>query len=127
VENDLSILAADNMKPVKLKLHLETKHSEMKNKHEEHLLKFASSKRILLVSCKALLASYQVSYRTARNKKPHTIAETVVLPAAADMIQTTFGGKCDQRLRNVPLTNNAVSQWFADISEGKIKPFFTTD
>jgi hypothetical protein len=33
----LSLLAADSMKPLKLKRHLETKHSEMKNKPEEYL------------------------------------------------------------------------------------------
>jgi hypothetical protein len=32
----LSILAADSMKPNKLKQHLETKHSEMRNKPEKY-------------------------------------------------------------------------------------------
>jgi hypothetical protein len=54
-----------------------------------------------------------VSYRIAQ--KPHTIAETVVLPAAIDMVQTMFGGKCSQQLRNMALSNNTVSRQIADI------------
>jgi hypothetical protein len=39
------------------------------------------------MSSKALLPSYQVLYRIAQNKKLHMIADTVILPAATDMIQ----------------------------------------
>jgi hypothetical protein len=49
----LSVLAADSMKPNKLKWHLETKHSDMKNKPQEYfrrnLIKFALNKSHLLI------------------------------------------------------------------------------
>jgi hypothetical protein len=33
------------------------------------------------------------------------------------MVQTMFGKKYDQPLRNIPLSNDTVTQWNADISE----------
>jgi hypothetical protein len=92
------------MQPNKLKRCLETKHSEMKNKPEEYFprkldeirIQQKSFVNITTVSSEALLASYHVSCRIARNKKPHTIAEAVILPAAIDMVQTMFGEKCAQ-------------------------------
>ena len=42
--------------------------------------------KLVSVPSNALLASYQVSYRIAKCKKPHTIGETLVLPAAIDMV-----------------------------------------
>jgi hypothetical protein len=51
----------------------------------------------------------------AHNKKTHTIAETVVLPAATDMVQTMFGEKCVQQLRNILLSVNKVFRLIADV------------
>jgi hypothetical protein len=110
---------------MKLKRHLETKHSEMKNKPEEYFSRKLDCIRIQQKSflnttsrsSEALLASYQVSCRTAQNMKPHKIAETMVLPTATGMVQTMFLGKCAQQFRNIPLSNNTVSRRIADISE----------
>ena len=43
------------------------------------------------VTSNALLASYQVSYRIAKCKKPYTIGEILVLPAAIDVVKVMFG------------------------------------
>ena len=37
-------------------------------------------------------ASYKVSHRIVRARKPHTIAENLLLPAGIDMV-TAFGAK----------------------------------
>jgi hypothetical protein len=113
------------MKPNKLKWHLETKRSEMKNKHQEYIRRKLDDVRIqqksfddtTTISSKALLASCQVAYRIAQNKNPHTIGKSLILPAAIDMVQTMLGEKCDQQLRNLPLSNNTVSRRISDISE----------
>jgi hypothetical protein len=84
------------MKPNKLKRHLKTQHSEMKNKPEEYFRRKFDEIRIqqrnsvntTTVSSKALLVSYQVSYRIAQNRKPHTSAETMILLAATGMAQS---------------------------------------
>jgi hypothetical protein len=102
------MLVADSVKPNKLKHHIQKRETSPKNPSVENLMKLASS-NTTTVSPKALLASYQVSYRTAQNKKPHTSTETMILPAAIDMVQTIFSEKCAQKLPNIPLSNNTVS------------------
>jgi hypothetical protein len=39
----------------------------------------------------ALVASYKVAHRIAKCKKPHTIAEELLLPAAVDMVNIMTG------------------------------------
>ncbi|XP_015906681.3 SCAN domain-containing protein 3-like [Parasteatoda tepidariorum] len=86
------VLAADSMRPGKLKRHLVTIHSEY-------------------------VASYLVSYRIAQCKKPHTIAETLVLPAAIDMVKKMFGQSYANQLRQIPLADNTIGRRIDDISE----------
>jgi hypothetical protein len=54
-------------------------------------------------------------------QKPHTTSETVILPAAVDMVRTKFGEKCAYQLRNTPLSTNTVSRRIADVFEGSEK------
>ena len=56
---------------------------------------------------KAQLASFKVAYRIAKRKKPHTIAEELVLPAALDLIPTMIGESA-QKLKAVLLSNNII-------------------
>ena len=65
----------------------------------------------------ALLASYLVSYRIAKCKKPHTVAETLVLPPAIDMVKVMFGESYAKKLLQIPLSDNTVSRRINDISE----------
>ncbi|GFV74642.1 zinc finger BED domain-containing protein 5 [Trichonephila clavipes] len=73
------ILAADSMKPNKLKRHFETLH--------------------------------------ARCKKPHTIAEELILPAAIEIVETMFGDNFAKELQSIPLSNDTVSRRIDDIAE----------
>ncbi|GFX20176.1 zinc finger BED domain-containing protein 5 [Trichonephila clavipes] len=73
------ILAADSMKPNKLKRHFETLHT--------------------------------------RCKKPHTIAEELILPAAIEIVETMFGDNFAKELQFIPLSNDTVSRRIDDIAE----------
>ncbi|GFV07287.1 SCAN domain-containing protein 3 [Trichonephila clavipes] len=73
------ILAADSMKPNKLKRHFETLH--------------------------------------VRCKKPHTIAEELILPAAIEIVETMFGDNFAKELQSIPLSNDTVSRRINDIAE----------
>lgn len=69
------------------------------------------------MTSEALLASYQVSHRIAKCKKPHTIAETLILPAAIDIVSTMLGDSSAQQLKNIPLSNDTVCRRISDISD----------
>jgi len=119
------VLAMDSMRPVKLKRHMETKHSEyvgkpiefFQRKLDEFNIKKLTFKKIVSVPSNALLASYQVSYRIAKCKKPHTIGETLILPAAIDMAKIMFGESYAKQLQQIPLADNTVGRRIDDISE----------
>ncbi|GBM05623.1 hypothetical protein AVEN_202255-1 [Araneus ventricosus] len=69
---------------------------------------------------KTLLASYKVSYKIARRKKPHTIGEELILPTATEIGETTFGDNFDKQLQSIPLSNDTVVRRIGDIAVQKI-------
>ena len=50
------------------------------------------------IPTKAQLASLKVVHRIAKCKKPHTIAEELILPVANDLISTMIGDSAAQKL-----------------------------
>lgn len=61
-------------------------------------------------STKALEASYPVSSIVAKSKKPYSIAEELILPAAVVLAETILDKKSADALKNVPLSNDTVSR-----------------
>ena len=119
------VLAADSMRPGKLKRHLETTHSEyvgklkefFQRKLDEFTKQKQTFKEIVYFPSNALLASYLLSHRIPKCEKPHTIAETLELPAAIDMVKIMFGKSYTKQLRQIPLTDNTFGRRINDISE----------
>jgi hypothetical protein len=68
-------------------------------------------------SAKTLLVSFEVSYLTAKNKKPHTNGETLLLPAAMKMCKIIHGGKYGEALKTIPLSNNTVMRRIESMSK----------
>ncbi|GFW15848.1 SCAN domain-containing protein 3 [Trichonephila clavipes] len=54
---------------------------------------------------------------TARCKKPHTIAEELILPTAIEIVETMFGDNFAKDLQSIPLSNDTVSHRIDDIDE----------
>lgn len=121
----LKTLAADSMKPNKLKRHLETTHPNdvkkpldfFKRKLEEYRGQQSRFIKTASVTSNAQLASYKVAYRIGQSKKPHTIAEELILPCAIDMVSTIIDDATAQKLRAIPLSDNTVARRISDISE----------
>uniref|UniRef100_A0A3P9I3I4 DUF4371 domain-containing protein n=1 Tax=Oryzias latipes TaxID=8090 RepID=A0A3P9I3I4_ORYLA len=92
-------LANASMKPAHLQRHLATKHGCHVGKAPEFfrrkLSEFKSSqatmRKVSTTSAKALEASYAVSLLVAKAKKPFTIAEDLLLPAAVVLAETICG------------------------------------
>nr|XP_053635382.1 protein ZBED8-like [Cherax quadricarinatus] len=57
---------------------------------------------------KPLTASYQVAYKVAKSKKPHTVAEELIKPCALEMATTILGNEARKKLELVPLLNNVI-------------------
>lgn len=121
----LKILSSESMLPSKLKRHLETIHPAMVEKSRDFfnrkLQNLQKQKNVFtqqaLVPSKALLASFKVAYRVAKCKKPHTIAEELILPAALDMVNIMVGESAGKLISKVPLSNNTISRRIHDIAE----------
>ncbi|XP_049323296.1 protein FAM200B-like [Astyanax mexicanus] len=119
------VLAHASMKPSKLMRHLQTKHTAYKDKPVEffqrRLHELKASKKCLTASCskqeQALRASYHVAFRIAKAKKPHTIAEELILPAAMDMVREVLDGAAADKLKTIPLSNDTIARRIKDMSD----------
>lgn len=121
----LQVLSNESLKPNKLKRHLDTKHSELKNKTKEYFVRKAEEfvkqrkcfKTVLSITEKALKASYAVALRIARAKKAHTIGEDLILPAAMDICEIMIGHDESQKLKSIPLSDDTVRRRIVEMSD----------
>ena len=104
---------------------METKHPALKDKplgffkrkkceHEEQkqLLKATTSSNV-----SALRASFLVANRIAKAKKPFTIGEELILPAAKDMCRELLGEAAVQKVARVPLLASTITRWIDETAE----------
>ncbi|XP_050526945.1 zinc finger BED domain-containing protein 5-like [Daktulosphaira vitifoliae] len=114
----MKVLAPECMLPSKLKRHLETNHKYAVGKSRDYFdrkrKELKQEKSIFFnnasIPNNALIASYKVAFRIAKCKKPHTIAEELILPAALDMVNIMIGESAGKLLSKVPLSNNTISR-----------------
>ena len=64
-----------------------------------------------------LTASYEVAYVIAKQGKPHTIGEKLVKPAALKMANIMLGKAADNKLSQIPLSNDTISNRIDKISD----------
>ena len=119
------VLSEESMKPNKLRRHLETKHKKFSNespkffKNKSAQLKKArldSGGTFKTQSRAALMASYSVSLRIAKAKKPHVIGEELILPCTKDIVHHMLGDNAVKSLECVSLSNNTVQRRITDMS-----------
>ncbi|XP_057191418.1 SCAN domain-containing protein 3-like [Triplophysa rosa] len=120
----LQVLANEAMKPAKLKRHLMTKHPGLKDKtmdffrlkSEEYMLQKTRLVNLATTSEKAQRASYLVAQRIAKSKKPHSIGQELLLPAAVEMCEAVLGTEAANKLKTVPLSNDTVRRRIEELS-----------
>ncbi len=111
-------LANESMVPTRLKRHLHTKHGHLEVKPIEHfqqLLKthskqVSSLKKVVTVSDKAQEASYLVAELVAKEMKPHTISESLILPALQAVTRLMLGAEAEKEITKIPLSNSTISR-----------------
>jgi len=121
----LKTLAADSMKPTKLRRHIETMHPNYVQKPLEFFKRKLDQysgqqtrfvKATTTATAKAQLASYKIAYRVAQCKKSHTIAEELILPAAIDMVSVMLDEASVVKLKTIPVSNDTMSRRIHDIA-----------
>ena len=111
------------MLPNKLKRHLSSAHPSLVEKPKKYFLRKlenltnqkASISSFSHTGQNVVMASYKVAYRVARCKKPHTIAEELILPAATDLVGIMIGDNAAKKLKDVPLSNNTICRRIEDM------------
>ena len=120
------VLSPKSMKPSKLKRHLETKHTYCKDKDLSFFEQKANCvKRSRMDSSgvfqqqnrAAVEATFVVSLRIAKAKKPHTIAEQLILPCAKDINCILIGKKAESKVNALSLSDNTVQRRISLMSE----------
>ncbi|KAI6658867.1 SCAN domain-containing protein 3 [Oopsacas minuta] len=118
------VLSNEALKPSKLSKHLQTKHKELISKPVE----FFKRKRDELTGCQkqmyvsshtnvsALRASYKVSLRIAKAKKPYIIGEQLLVGCIGDVCREMLGESVAKITARVPLSNDTVARRVIDLA-----------
>lgn len=112
------------MVPSKLKRHLSTKHSSLLSKDVNYFRRLLeqNKKQVTLmttsvrVSQKVQEASYKVAELIVKAKKPHTIAETLLMPACKEMVKIVLGLEAGTEISKIPLSADTISRRVSDMS-----------
>lgn len=109
------ILSNESLKPNKLKRHFESKHKaftftgkdrsffERKEEQIKRQRLDAPKNSFVHSAQQATLASYHVAWRIAKQKKPHTIGEDLIKPAAIDMVRIISGDEIVKKVQQIPV------------------------
>ena len=123
-----------SMKSLKLKLHLQTRHSKYSLKYrtffEKHtrslkIMKLDSDGRLHETNAKILEACYAVSLAFAKARKPHTIGEMPIRPSAKKMGKIVLKKEAEKKIAATSLSNNTIQRRIVgtsiDIKEQVVK------
>ena len=121
----MKTLGNGSMKPNQLKQHLTSQHPEYAEKEraffeaKERQLKRArldTTGAIHQQTHTALEASYFVSYRIAKEKKPHTVGETLIKPCMLECAKLVLGEAASRKLADIALSNDTVRSRIDELS-----------
>ena len=119
------IMSADWMKPNKMKRHFDALHPNFAGKDVQYFKNKADGVKKSRLdfggkyqqqNMAAIEASYLVALRIAKAKKPHAIAEELLLPAIKDIVRVMLGAEYFNKLNSISLSNNTVSRRIFDMS-----------
>lgn len=117
-------LSNESMVPSKLNRHLNSNHPSQANEDRQYFKRRLEQnkkqkifmKSAVTVSEKALEASYHVAKLIARQKKPHTIGETLIKPACMEIVRLMLGPNEVKEVNKVSLSADTVKRRIHDMS-----------
>ncbi|XP_042228630.1 zinc finger BED domain-containing protein 5-like [Homarus americanus] len=120
------VLGNDSMRPSKVKHHLMTIHpqyaqrdTDFFRRHERSLekQKLDESGAFQQQTVSVVEASYEVSLEIAKQKKPHTIGETLIKPCALKMVKRVLGEESEREIQQISLSNDTVKRRSNEMSD----------
>lgn len=120
------VLGNESLRPSKLSNHLLKTHPEYKDKgiafferkrDELKRAKLDSSGTFFEENISLVEASYEVALQIAKQKKPHTIAETLVKPCALKMVERVLGKQNCKRLEGISLSNDTIKRRITEMAD----------
>ncbi|KAI6649594.1 hypothetical protein LOD99_6760 [Oopsacas minuta] len=118
------VLSEGSMKPSFLKCHLSGCHPNLADrdidfyKHQEvgvKRIRLEHRGQLSQQTQAGLRASYMVALRIAQEKKPHTIAENLILPCCKDIVHCILGDSAEKKLASLPLSNDTIKHRITDM------------
>ena len=124
------------MKPAKLSLHLNKCHPSLANKPKKYFETLSNSARAsssklkdFVIKCNSasgLTASYNSALLIAKQGRPHTSAEDLIMPAIKEAYKVANISNPESVLKSIPLSNNTISSRIADMADD-VKSMFIQD
>ena len=113
------VLGNESLRPSKLLHHLHTMHPDHKNKdvaffeRKQGQVKYAklyTTGSFYIENSALVAASYYVALQIAKQKKPHTIGETLIKPCASKMVELVLGDESRKKLDTILLSDNTIAR-----------------
>ncbi|XP_068209161.1 zinc finger BED domain-containing protein 5-like [Palaemon carinicauda] len=113
------------MKPSLLKHHLETNHVDKKDRDQSYFQRLGENVKrqrmdktgqIYQKGAGIVKASYEVALLVAKNMKAHTIAESLIMPAAKILVSHVIEEEAVAELESVSVSNNTVQRRIEEMS-----------
>ena len=130
----LKILSNASMNPALLQRHHQTNHSNKKDRDSNYFKRLGENAKKQRLdktgkqyqqSVGIVTASYEIALIVAKNKKLHTIAEELIMPAAKVLVKQVIGDEVVSNLNSVLLSNNTIQRRITEMSTDINEQVFT--